>query len=267
MRLFLERGANLNTPDNYQQTPIFYACREGQFETVKFMVENSADFNHLDGDAETCLFYAARDGRLEICRFLIERGINVNQVDNFKNTAWTFAKKKNHQAILELLESAGATGNKNGRVAKKDVAKSSKGGQPSFENESKMAGSMATSGLNKRKKEKEKSRNPCRILFTDKQGNSRELTRDEWDQFKKDHPIVAGYIENPDTIPKDKLLDDDAQIEGWESVAGQIMNSLWKLKGAHIFHKPVDYLKLGIPDYPTVIKEPMDFSTIKVVKK
>jgi ankyrin repeat protein len=263
MKLFIDSGANLNEVDDYNQTPIFYACREGHADTVRFMVEHGADVHHLDKHSENCLFYASREGRLEICRFLIERGVNVNQVDNMKQTAWYFAKKKGHTNIIELLEQAGATGNKNGRVTKKDAPKSSKGGQPSFENESKMAGSQTASALNKRKKEKEKARNPCRILFTDKQGNSRELTTEEWDQFKRDHPLVAGYIENPDTIPRDKL-EDESQYEGWESVAGQILNNLWKMKGAQIFHKPVDAIKLGIPDYPQVIKEPMDFSTVKV---
>lgn len=265
MRLFFEKGANPNEIDDYNQTPIFYACREGHADTVRFMVDNGSNINHLDKNFETCLFYAAREGRFEICKFLIERGIEVNQVDHMRQTAWTFAKKKGHQNILELLEANGATGNKNGRVSKKDVAKSSKGDQPSFENESKMAGSLAASALNKRKKEKEKSRNPCRLLFTDKQGNSRELSTEEWEQFKKDHPLVAGYIENPDSIPKEKL-DDENQYEGWESVASQILNNLWKMKGAQIFHKPVDAIKLGIPDYPQVIKEPMDFSTVKVVQ-
>jgi hypothetical protein len=263
MKLFIDHGSNLNENDHYNQTPIFYACREGHTETVIFMVENAADIHHLDKNNENCLFYAAREGRLEICRFLIERGINVNQVDNMRKTAWFFAKLKGHQRIIELLEGAGAIGSKNVRNPKKDAPKSSKGGQPSFENESKMAGSQAASALNKRKKEKEKARNPCRILFTDKQGNSRELTTEEWEQFKRDHPIVAGYIENPDSIPRDKL-EDESQYEGWESVANQILNNLWKMKGAQIFHKPVDPIKLGIPDYPQVIKEPMDFSTVRV---
>jgi hypothetical protein len=41
------------------------------------------------------------------------------------------------------------------------------------------------------------------------------------------------------------------------------MQILWKLKDSEIFHRPVDPVELGIPDYPDIIKNPMDFSTIK----
>jgi hypothetical protein len=41
------------------------------------------------------------------------------------------------------------------------------------------------------------------------------------------------------------------------------MQTLWKFKDSEIFHKPVDPVELGIPDYPDIIKNPMDFSTIK----
>jgi hypothetical protein len=41
------------------------------------------------------------------------------------------------------------------------------------------------------------------------------------------------------------------------------MTSLCKFKDSKIFHKPVDPVELGIPDYFDIIKNPMDFSTIK----
>jgi hypothetical protein len=39
---------------------------------------------------------------------------------------------------------------------------------------------------------------------------------------------------------------------------------MWKMRGTHIFHAPVDMEKYGISDYYDVIKKPMDFGTIKV---
>lgn len=43
------------------------------------------------------------------------------------------------------------------------------------------------------------------------------------------------------------------------------MEKLQKLKGAYLFLEPVDPIKLGIEDYFTIIKNPMDFGTIKVL--
>jgi hypothetical protein len=266
MKMFLQRGANINEIDGFNQTPLFYACRDGQLDTVKYMYENGVDIHHLDQHSESCLFYAARDGRADIVKFLIEKGINVNQVDTQKSTALSFAKKKGHLNIVEMLSEAGAVNTRNNRVQKKEATvtnPSFHGGAVADQAESRMATSQSASVLQKRKKDKEKTRNPCRIVFTDRSGNSRELTTEEWEQFKRDYPVVAGYIENPDSIPKDKLEEDNT-LEGWESVASQILNNLWKFKGAQIFHKPVDPIRLGIPDYPKVIKQPMDFSTIKV---
>lgn len=42
------------------------------------------------------------------------------------------------------------------------------------------------------------------------------------------------------------------------------MTHVWKVKGAYIFHSPVDPISLKIEDYFTIIKNPMDFGTIKV---
>lgn len=41
------------------------------------------------------------------------------------------------------------------------------------------------------------------------------------------------------------------------------MNTLWKFKESEIFHRPVDPIELGIPDYFEIIQRPMDFGTIK----
>ena len=57
---------------------------------------------------------------------------------------------------------------------------------------------------------------------------------------------------------------DNAQIyDCWDKAAKRILNSLWKLNNAFIFHDAVDPVKLNIPDYFDIVKNPMDFGTIK----
>merc|ERR1711912_200050 len=42
-----------------------------------------------------------------------------------------------------------------------------------------------------------------------------------------------------------------------------VLKSLMGNKNAAPFNQPVDYIKLGIPDYPKIITHPMDFGTIE----
>ena len=45
--------------------------------------------------------------------------------------------------------------------------------------------------------------------------------------------------------------------------AKKLINMLWKVKGACLFHKPVDPFELGISDYFQIIKNPMDLQRLK----
>uniref|UniRef100_A0A8U8BKL5 Bromodomain-containing protein 2 n=1 Tax=Geospiza parvula TaxID=87175 RepID=A0A8U8BKL5_GEOPR len=48
-----------------------------------------------------------------------------------------------------------------------------------------------------------------------------------------------------------------------EPQAGRVTNQLQYLHKAWPFRQPVDAVKLGLPDYHKIIKQPMDMGTIK----
>ena len=65
---------------------------------------------------------------------------------------------------------------------------------------------------------------------------------------------------------EDVNMDDLIEIKNkdkWISLAFKALNACWKCKGGYYFHDPVDPASFGLDDYFDVIKQPMDFGTIK----
>ena len=98
-------------------------------------------------------------------------------------------------------------------------------------------------------------------------GQKRPLNVSELADFKKSHPEVFNILNDPVALEQiDKDASDIVKVpDCWEKIAKKIINLLWKHKDAELFWKPVDPIDLGIPDYFDIIKNPMDFSTIKVL--
>jgi len=86
------------------------------------------------------------------------------------------------------------------------------------------------------------------------------MTNKEFEIFAKKWPKIAEILLDTSKIPEDF----DEERDTWLDVAMNILNTLWKAKKSNIFHRPVDPIKLAIPDYFTVVKNPMDLSTVKV---
>ena len=98
-----------------------------------------------------------------------------------------------------------------------------------------------------------------------KDGIYQEMTDNEFDDFKKQCPEVAYILEDNALLsliprPQDS---DTIQYDCWDKAAKSLIDNLWKCGDAKIFHNPVNPKVQNIPDYFKVIKEPMDFATIR----
>jgi len=102
-----------------------------------------------------------------------------------------------------------------------------------------------------------------RLVYTDENMKSHEITEEEFKKLKLECPELTKLLLNPELLNeapiKDRLIH-----EKWQNTAIQIIEALKKNKITKIFNEPVQWEKLNIPDYPIIIKHPMDFGTIRV---
>lgn len=268
LHIFIANGCDINEADNFKQSPLFYASRDGRADCVLEMLRNGVNPEHRDKVNETALFYAAREGHTKICEILIDYGADVNTVDDKKQTALFFARKAGHKSTEDLLIAKGAINTKDGRVTKADLNRvvkqkivtptPSESKAQSLKNSSKL--------IQKRKKQPSATEEPrvsYKLIFTDNNLNTTDVSESDFLKFRQQYPQVAELILNPGRLDTNREISDKLQRENWQTVANQLLNTLWKAKGANIFHLPVDHVKLNIPDYPSIVTHPMDFGTIK----
>lgn len=84
------------------------------------------------------------------------------------------------------------------------------------------------------------------LVFSDKNLKTKNLCEADFNDFKNKFPQIAELLLDPEKLTKDVKLMEKVQLDSWQSTANVIMNTLWKFKGANIFHYPVNPEKLGI---------------------
>lgn len=98
------------------------------------------------------------------------------------------------------------------------------------------------------------------------------MTDVEFEEFKRQNPELARYFEVDEDEDEVRSLSElnvpevpeSAPIyDQWEKAAHRLLYTLLRNQKAYIFAHPVNYIELRIPDYPQIVKNPMDFETIK----
>ena len=98
-----------------------------------------------------------------------------------------------------------------------------------------------------------------------KDGIYQEMNDEEFENFKKQCPEVAYILEDNsllNLIPH-PLDSNPVKFDCWDKAAKSFIDNLWKCGDAKMFHNPVNPKLQNIPNYSKLIKEPMDFATIR----
>ena len=104
-KFLLEHGADVNTRDMSDETPLIQASGLGYVEMVSLLLERGAEVDARDQDQETALFKAVRYGHSEICEALLAAGAEVNvQNDMEQHLTYVVLPRKREQVMSVLAK-------------------------------------------------------------------------------------------------------------------------------------------------------------------
>lgn len=105
VKLFLDRGADVNATSYSGKTVLMSACPKCSAGTIERILDMGADINAACEDSSTALMRAASSRDINVIILLLERGANVDARDqNGRNPLMWFSREGNTAAVKLLLE-------------------------------------------------------------------------------------------------------------------------------------------------------------------
>jgi ankyrin repeat protein len=109
VRLLLRAGANAQAVNRYGVTPLALAAINGNTSIVEALLGAGADASAALPEGETVLMTAARTGNPAVVTLLVEHGADVNAQESWLGeTALMWAAAQNHAAAVKVLIAHGA---------------------------------------------------------------------------------------------------------------------------------------------------------------
>jgi hypothetical protein len=204
-----------------------------------------------------------------MCKLLVENGCDISIQDSAHKTAIHYAKTGSKAEVVDYLTSQ-LYKNRDKRRANTEAKNHC---TKPVEEKSAETSSNTTNGKTpavqkiQKKKDPPAPPTPPKIQYklmkvSSSGGTPVEVPAEELREVYRTYPDLEKLLGNPDAIEQAQI-DDQKQKDTWQKAASKVLGICWKAKGGYVFHEPVDPEKFGINDYFDVVKNPMDFGTVK----
>ncbi|WP_406723117.1 ankyrin repeat domain-containing protein [Wolbachia endosymbiont (group B) of Campaea margaritaria] len=104
----MEKGANVNEQNKYNNTPLHYAAGYGSLSVIEKLIEEGADVNAKNNNGSTPLHLATKNDHLDVLEKLIEKGANINERNKYGNTPLHWAASYGRLDVVKELINKGA---------------------------------------------------------------------------------------------------------------------------------------------------------------
>ena len=111
IRFFIKKGANLNTKNQYCETPLHLSVNRSHMEIAQMLLTNNVDPNVKDSKGRTPLYLGAANGCLEIVQLLLNYKANPNTLNEKDETSLFWAIRRSHKKMTRLFLEHGANPN------------------------------------------------------------------------------------------------------------------------------------------------------------
>lgn len=108
VEFLLSKGANIHLQNDEQGNALIAAARNGQYEVVELLLSKGADVNAQNAGQGFALNAAARNGQNKTVEVLLDRGADINAQNARHGSALNAAARNGHLAIVQLLLEKGA---------------------------------------------------------------------------------------------------------------------------------------------------------------
>jgi serine/threonine-protein phosphatase 6 regulatory ankyrin repeat subunit B len=104
--VLIQNGAYVNARDTKDNTPLIFACQQGNFFSAQLLIENGANVDDKNKDLDTPLHFACHMSKELLVSVLIEHGADLNCLNKANQTPLELAKQNGSNNIIQLLMDA-----------------------------------------------------------------------------------------------------------------------------------------------------------------
>ena len=106
IKQMISDGTDIDAISDVELTPLLSACREGEIETVEYLIMNGADVNFVGntGKYNALIITALNEEELDIFEILIDAGCNWNQKNTDNEDFIDILLKKRKMYIFNQLK-------------------------------------------------------------------------------------------------------------------------------------------------------------------
>jgi ankyrin repeat protein len=108
VKLFIERGVDVNFTDTFGRTALLWAATGGHLEVVQYLLKQGALLEPYDECGNTPALQAARKGRTSVVGVLLDHGVSIEHADENGQTLLSWAALEGHGDTTQLLLDRGA---------------------------------------------------------------------------------------------------------------------------------------------------------------